>query len=1552
MNNIESKSMQTLHLHCAITIFAWYWPLQMLLIKTNGISRISTLHLTKCAMRIFTLAVIGTLFFTTLSFAQTTGDYRTISGGAWTNPGIWQRFNGAIWEAAPAAPSSTDGLIHIQDTHDVTIPGGQTVVADQVIINGNLTVAAGATFSLANGPGADLSIVGFDTDLIVDGTFIRQNLSEINNLFLATIQFNSGSVYEHRYTTTLGDLPNISWHPNSTVLFNGLANTTPISANATWNQSFGNVTFNSPGQRALVNFAGNLTTINGSLSVLSTGNNAVQLSDSQTLNLTIGQDLVIAGTGRLIFGVSGAVNALIQGGINYTSTSTAGTYGTFTGATTIDLAGDFIMDSGAGRFHFAGAGTSGTTTLNLLSGDFRLVSGRIDELGSNPSQGTIRFLADGEQEFLNSGTISGYFNYYVSPQTTLDLGNSPLIGASPSTFTLDGGTVIVGSNDALGAIHSGSNAGNIRTPNAYRTYAPGSTIIYRSSEPQFLGAGHPLASDVTTIIDSPAGVSLYGNRVLNHPIVLAAGILRIGANTLTINSTISSTGGQLGGTAESRLYLLGSQDGALGDIPFAAGENEVGILTLNRMGEDVTATITEPLTIVSQLNLTRGTLINNSTLTLGDGLVLTIYETSTLAGNSPTTPPGEAYHVTYRTFTPSGGPFATISPGAELPSGDALGNLTIQLAQTSDTFVLNRNVTVNGSLTLARGLMHTGAFNVVMKGPNWNDNGGNHEPGTGTIIFDGETVVGGSSSPLFGNIQVNAGANVTFARNFTVQGSVNFMAGSTVTIDAPTVTFNGSEPQTVSANGATFRDVTIAKGGGQGIMLLSTFNLTGVLRFASPSANVNLQSNGHLNLISTSDAGGEGTASIYRLASGNRISGDVVVNRFMSPEGRLWRYISSPVSNSSVAQLKDDFFVGGNFLDPSPKAVICGKTAPSNSTTIYYYDEAAPGGLEEGYVAYPRPGTTSAASPLQVGLGYSVFIRNCETPTIIDFSGPINQGTLTLPVTYTANDPDGYGWNLVGNPYPSTIDWDAGWTKTRISPQIAIRDYAADVFRYYEAGVTDELNGGQIAMGQAFWVRATGPNPVLRITETAKVPTVGEFFREAPPRIPNFMLALSDGTREELAYVKTVADAQLSLDEFDAPKIMNQTISLSTVASDNVPMAINAVESLTCGMVIPVRTDGLQPGRYSFRIDTREYFSEFAFILRDRYSDREVTLSSGTYEFVVDENPASANINRFEIRVEERMAFSDVVVATENICSDNVTIAINNADRDVKYAVWNTGGFAVSDVLTATSSRLSIALPAESVQSGEFVIKAISVCGSEGVVSAPFSLDRVLPAVALASTRNCATGSIELAASSNDANAVIRWFEREGDVTPVHTGAVFDVGKLNKTKTYFAEAVSSSGCVSPREQVVAEAAPLVEPELTVAGMKLVVNYATDNRWFFNDELIAENVTSVDLTESGEYRVELAVGGCVSVLNHFQEGVSGLQFYPNPVADKLIFKGITDDVQEISLVNTLGVNILPIYRKGQNFGGEVDVQSLSDGVYLLIVVQSNGKHIHRLVKGSK
>ncbi len=42
-----------------------------------------------------------------------------------------------------------------------------------------------------------------------------------------------------------------------------------------------------------------------------------------------------------------------------------------------------------------------------------------------------------------------------------------------------------------------------------------------------------------------------------------------------------------------------------------------------------------------------------------------------------------------------------------------------------------------------------------------------------------------------------------------------------------------------------------------------------------------------------------------------------------------------------------------------------------------------------------------------------------------DYVGTLGDGDYGLPISASGTHPDGFHWNLFGNPYPSSLDWDA-----------------------------------------------------------------------------------------------------------------------------------------------------------------------------------------------------------------------------------------------------------------------------------------------------------------------------------------------------------------------------------------------------------------------------------------------------------------------------------------------------------------------------------------------
>ncbi|NOU45636.1 MAG: hypothetical protein HOO86_01085, partial [Bacteroidales bacterium] len=94
-------------------------------------------------------------------------------------------------------------------------------------------------------------------------------------------------------------------------------------------------------------------------------------------------------------------------------------------------------------------------------------------------------------------------------------------------------------------------------------------------------------------------------------------------------------------------------------------------------------------------------------------------------------------------------------------------------------------------------------------------------------------------------------------------------------------------------------------------------------------------------------------------------------------------------------------------------------SAQFNSMYLYEFDATTQTWVSLG---------SSTSTPLAINKGYMVFYPN--TNTTISFAGQLNSGTFTTSTPTDAVDE----FNLVPNPYPSAIDWDAatGWTKTNV----------------------------------------------------------------------------------------------------------------------------------------------------------------------------------------------------------------------------------------------------------------------------------------------------------------------------------------------------------------------------------------------------------------------------------------------------------------------------------------------------------------------------------------
>lgn len=484
-----------------------------------------------------------------------------------------------------------------------------------------------------------------------------------------------------------------------------------------------------------------------------------------------------------------------------------------------------------------------------------------------------------------------------------------------------------------------------------------------------------------------------------------------------------------------------------------------------------------------------------------------------------------------------------------------------------------------GSASLASDWEDTGNWNVGTV------------PGPSSVVFIPVTPGGGNELPVVdvtgasvSSVSMETGASLTISGgiNFTITG--NLSGGSVLGTNADSITVGGDildvsaiNVGTVVMNGVSAQSITNP----HAYTNLVIDNANGVTVEENLAINDSLiMTSGELlipsgkNLVVEGIKYGTGTLRFQRKISGVR----------------GWRILSSPVSSTF-----------GDFLDGTLTQGFTGSTLgnaalDSLQPNVLTYLESFEGTDNQRYRA---PG--NATDPLVEGQGIFVFFfgdiaadarYNNPLPDTLDVSGQEFNGTageVDFGVTYTANADT--GWNLVGNPFGATIDWDdsPNWTKTNIENTIYVWDPAANggngEYLTWN-GTTGTIGSGLIAPFQGFWIKANASSPVLKVTTDAKT-TGGAFLRkeirtEQTDDIPLLTLELtSNGLKKDVSFMftKNASEAKDNFDAFELLPFTSNRLEIFSLLDDGTPLVINNLPlEFTNRYLLPVNINGYKEG--------------------------------------------------------------------------------------------------------------------------------------------------------------------------------------------------------------------------------------------------------------------------------------------------------------------------------------------------------------------------------------
>jgi len=527
--------------------------------------------------------------------------------------------------------------------------------------------------------------------------------------------------------------------------------------------------------------------------------------------------------------------------------------------------------------------------------------------------------------------------------------------------------------------------------------------------------------------------------------------------------------------------------------------------------------------------------------------------------------------------------------------------------------------------------------------------------------------------------------------------SVNYISGTAGSVTGKVqLVYSAISPTATTWTGGTDTDWTIAGNWSAGVPDQNSDVTIGTGTFQPTIAtNVNINSltinsGASLSVTAknltvtgaiTNNGGSMTLANNVNLIQGgttNTNTGNITVNRnsdaLINLDFTSW---SSPVTGSQTLA----GFSPGTSQSPS---------------RFFNYNETT-----NAYSFIASPTTTTFAT----GQGYLIRVPFAHPLTLTiwsgSFSGVPNNGTINKAITYLDAT---HGYNMLGNPYPSTIDAQAFiaantaniesslyfWRKTNGASGSSYAVY--NPMGSTIATPSSELPNGTIQVGQGFFVKAKSASSVNFTNAMRVANNVDQFFKTKAVQKDRLWLSLNNAAG---AYSQTLvgytADATLGVDMYDAKYINDSPVALTTdIASEEYSIQGRPTFDPTDIVALNFKTD--VAGDYTIALD--QFDGAFAsgqdVYLLDNNTGAETNLKLGSYTFNA---PAGTDNSRFTVKYQKtlKVGENDFNENSVSVYKNNGTIYVNSGEVTISnIKVFDIQGRLVAEQKNVKSTVASI----------------------------------------------------------------------------------------------------------------------------------------------------------------------------------------------------------------------------------------------------------------------
>jgi len=739
-----------------------------------------------------------------------------------------------------------------------------------------------------------------------------------------------------------------------------------------------------------------------------------------------------------------------------------------------------------------------------------------------------------------------------------------------------------------------------------------------------------------------------------------------------------------------------------------------------------------------------------------------------------------------------------------------------------------------------------------------------------TMVLQSPDVVDMGAGPFnLYELYVETGStlNLTSAPDIDLCGNVMDVDGSVTGAMFDEVEFLNTAAGALSGDAVALNfETLIANGQGLTVVGLDTVNIWTELRVDNGNFNASAT---RLNL--RSDA--SGTARLGPVVAPDTYTGTLTLERYIPAGVTNWRSLACPIVGKNVASWKDDFYTAGFPGSHFPGFTVGGNPWPS----IRHYNEANLGPL----IADGLVGVTGTGQQLTLGKGFTAWAGdnlNTTNSFIIEVTGVPNiAGTpFTLPMSWNntgvgATD----GWNLVGNPLPSPIDFTDLSLGADVDNFYYVFNPASGNNVTWDEGLGLSIPGGllngNIQSSQGFWLKANGLAVTTTVDETAKVldAASGGLFEQNAPQ-PMFRVEIASGinTFFDETVVHFGSGSPVYGDEHDIEKFVfghPEAPAIWSKSVDGQSLTLNAWGELAADATIPVCAQVGVSGTYTLKVyDAVGIMGASCLVLEDLLTGASTTLTEGAeYSFNIN-NTDAAEPARFLIHATAALPRYYEAASCAGMADGQATV-VNTGATPVDITWMDELG----NILLVQNQVAGVGV-LTGLAAGDYMVQVSNTgCGS---LTESFSIDE--PAVLAASTTITSTGcavatdgAIDLTPMGGTAPYTYAWSNGSGDEDLMNVEA----------GNYDVAITDGNGCNRSIAGLVVNAGTGPVASFLPSS---VLAYAGDTLYFFNTSTygaqyswdFGDGSTSADgdgehiYTMPGNYMVVLSVqdGACSAV----------------------------------------------------------------------------------------